>query len=507
MSIRSLVAAAFALLLAACSSIAPPRFEAASPAQRACIDWFERLDAVVAAAGVADAQETRLPAFPHLRANRFVAALAQDTRIDDAAFEREVLPQLRALDRDARAAEIANLPPGALARLGSTRAEAMQRSEVCGSTLTAATRLPRAAVAVPDDYSDAQRLLGAYALTRLPFSAGVQRHLAEVRAAFARPLETSARVQRYAVADPPAGGAAPGAQTAALLEQHQPVFEVEIESDADRPGALAWDASRGMPVVQTGRPTVYRHVAFTRYRGQTLTQLVYTLWFGARPPEGTSDLLAGHLDGLVWRVTLDAQGRALVYDTIHPCGCYHHFIPTPRATPVPAPAGEPEWAFVPQTLAEPQAHERVVLRIAARTHYLERATLEAASTAGRQALPLAVLAQDRLRMLPVVAGAADAPGAGQAESAAPGQAPPDAAPTRSAYGPDGLVPGSERAERFLFWPMGIASAGQMRQWGRHATAFVGRRHFDDADLFERRFVLEAGLQDKLGLASGPAPSR
>jgi hypothetical protein len=30
----------------------------------------------------------------------------------------------------------------------------------------------------------------------------------------------------------------------------------------------------------------------------------------------------------------------------------------------------------------------------------------------------------------------------------------------------------------------------MRQWGRHATAFVGRRHFDDADLLEERFVLQ-----------------
>jgi hypothetical protein len=28
----------------------------------------------------------------------------------------------------------------------------------------------------------------------------------------------------------------------------------------------------------------------------------------------------------------------------------------------------------------------------------------------------------------------------------------------------------------------------MRQWGRHATAFVGRRHFDEADLLERRFA-------------------
>ena len=30
-----------------------------------------------------------------------------------------------------------------------------------------------------------------------------------------------------------------------------------------------------------------------------------------------------------------------------------------------------------------------------------------------------------------------------------------------------------------------------RQWGRHATAFVGRRHFDDADLMEKRFEFDA----------------
>ena len=59
--------------------------------------------------------------------------------------------------------------------------------------------------------------------------------------------------------------------------------------------------------------------------------------------------------------------------------------------------------------------------------------------------------------------------------------------TRSAFGPDGIVAGSERLESLFFWPMGIANAGAMRQWGRHATAFLGRRHFDDADLLEKRF--------------------
>ena len=60
---------------------------------------------------------------------------------------------------------------------------------------------------------------------------------------------------------------------------------------------------------------------------------------------------------------------------------------------------------------------------------------------------------------------------------------------RSLYGPDGIVPGTERGERWLLWPMGVPEPGAMRQWGHHATAFVGRRHFDDPDLIERYFQL------------------
>ncbi len=68
-------------------------------------------------------------------------------------------------------------------------------------------------------------------------------------------------------------------------------------------------------------------------------------------------------------------------------------------------------------------------------------------------------------------------------------APAAAGGRRSAFRPDGIVPGSERSERYLFWPMGVSEPGAMRQWGRHATAFVGRRHFDDADLLEHYFVM------------------
>jgi hypothetical protein len=55
---------------------------------------------------------------------------------------------------------------------------------------------------------------------------------------------------------------------------------------------------------------------------------------------------------------------------------------------------------------------------------------------------------------------------------------------RSLYDNDGIINVSERAERFLLWPYGIASPGAMRQWGTHAIAFIGRRHFDDPFLLE-----------------------
>ncbi|MGH8441819.1 MAG: hypothetical protein ACRETF_02830, partial [Nevskiaceae bacterium] len=54
---------------------------------------------------------------------------------------------------------------------------------------------------------------------------------------------------------------------------------------------------------------------------------------------------------------------------------------------------------------------------------------------------------------------------------------------------DGIVCGTERLERMWLWPAGVASAGAMRQWGRHATSFVGRSHFDEPRMLERLFEL------------------
>jgi hypothetical protein len=262
-------------------------------------------------------------------------------------------------------------------------------------------------------------------------------------------------------------------EIARLAAAYAPSFEVVITGDYDRFGELRWRRTGAVPEVNSAESVVYVQQSHTRYRDakgtdRILLQLVYTIWFPERPPEHEGDILAGALDGLVWRVTLAPDGEPLLYDSIHPCGCYHQFFPTPRARRRPAPDRLEEWAFVPRELPRVAEGERPVVRIASRTHYIEGVTFaRGADSLARYSLR----DYDELRFLPRYRGSREAP-------------------ARSVFGPDGLIAGTERAERFLFWPMGIASAGAMRQWGRQPTAFIGRRHFDDADLIERRFEID-----------------
>ncbi len=439
-----------------------------------CARLFRDADARIDAAGVRDAAAPRVAGFPYLRVDRFSAALAPQVQQQRAFGPYSEL--LGALDRQARAAELANLADAALPPPAAF--------DGCRYALAVADhdRLAEltAVVTVPDDYSTLDRALGLYPLTRLAFAAGIASWQAETRTVFATPLErlpVSGDLTRYAPAAlPPSPPRAPrsaafglpaegSAGWAGLLARHAPLLVVDTAGPDDRIGALQWEVGDGRPQigVDSAVPTVYLRIAFTRVDGRVLPQLVYTFWFPARTAEGTFDLLAGRLDGLIWRVTLAPDGTPLVYDTIHPCGCYHQFFPTERVRARPAPWSLDEGMFSPQSLTAPRADQRIELRLAARTHYVQQVSVVPAA-APATALHYAFADEDGLRSLPL-------PGGG----------------SRSAYGPDGLIAGSERGERYLFWPMGIASAGQMRQWGRHATAFVGRRHFDDADLIDRYF--------------------
>jgi len=486
-----------AAILAGCATLEVPfgaHRESPVVQVRSCAAWFAALDTEIEDAGARDAQEVRIAGFPYLRVNRLLSAMRGRAESNEAALQA-LADRLAALDTAARKAEIANLPDERLAALPDlvlkgSRGEALARTRDCARLLREidlaepeARRLLLERAQVPDDYSVALRIFGLYALTRLPFAGGVKRWQEEARAALAnpprglvpgvryappastqRPREAAGRMLAASSANPLGLPEPAGDELAELLAAHAPSFEIEVAGDHDRFGRLRWLRDAPVPSVDASEQIVYAHAARTLYRGQALLQLVYTIWFPERPAREPGDLYSGVLDGVTWRVTLSPGGEPLVYDTIHPCGCFHMFFPTPRARALPAPDDIEEWAFAPQPLPQVQPGERPLLRIASGTHYVEGVTLiRAVDSVVRYQLQ----DYEELRSLLRLDGG-----------------------RRSAFGPDGLIAGTERAERFLFWPMGIVSAGTMRQWGRHATAFVGRRHFDDADLFEKRFEFE-----------------
>ena len=213
------------------------------------------------------------------------------------------------------------------------------------------------------------------------------------------------------------------------------------------------------PTVDSAEAVVYRYPSYTRWREQALLQLNYLIWFAERPRTGALDILGGALDGLIWRVTLDRNGAPLLYDSIHPCGCYHLFFPTSTLRLRRQALDLPEPPLVPQPAPLPLAGERIVIRIASATHYIQRIYTDV-----EQGAAYSWRDYQALYAIPITGNGQD-----------------------SLFDHDGLVSGSERKERWLLWPMGIPSPGGMRERGRHATAFVGQRHFDDARLLDHLF--------------------
>jgi hypothetical protein len=211
--------------------------------------------------------------------------------------------------------------------------------------------------------------------------------------------------------------------------------------------------------VLTQQPVLYAYPSWVRSQQGVLLQLNYTAWFTARPRPSALDWYGGMLDGLMWRVTLKPDGDVLFYDSIHSCGCYHSLhLPQNAALDIAPGGDEPLLVFASELSPR---HANPVLLVEAGTHYLLQ--VKAAPVASGSTRPYTIAPYDDLRSLPVTSALAIAEGA-----------------RRNWFDPDGLIADSARFERFFLWPLGVPSAGAMRQQGHHAIAFAGRRHFDAA---------------------------
>ncbi len=472
------------LPLGACIHVSPIA-PAVSPTA-GCERFFAELDALTELAGARDAGSYRLPGSPYLRSDRFLASFRRNDL--GPVAQAQWLERLRALDAASRRVEIANLGQATVARAVFSPFPGLEPEEVVGTCgrqlvardLTQPERVERlkAAVTTPDAYSGWHRMVGLYPLTRLALEQGVAVLHRRLRAAFAvtpGPLSQGGQRLRYAppartepipdtipallarVAQNPLAIPDPrGSERRRLFETFAPVWEIEALSSADRIGAVEW-RNDGLPTVRVDSPVVYRFVTHTRFRGESLLQLNYLIWFPRRPAQHWLDIYAGDLDGLIWRVTLDRQGAPLAYDSIHPCGCYYQVFPG-LGYRVQQPALHSEPVLSPAPLLPPRPGQRLVLRISAGEHYLQAVY---ADTEELPAQRYAWREHEELLAMRTSRGS-----------------------RRSLFGPDGLVPHTQRIERFLLWPSGVPSPGAMRRIGTHAIALVGRRHFDDADLLD-----------------------
>jgi hypothetical protein len=287
-----LAAAIAVTAVAACSTIDQPlRSDLQQPDAQQCAAWFFRLDDSVDRAAVRDAEAYRIPGYPYLRANRFLASFREKVKTDPAAFavwERH----LRELDARARSYELSNLPQQYLAALGiADRSAAAAATDHCATILAALelgtpagkeTLVQRAEV--PDDYADWKRAVGLYPVVRWPFFEFAKAWEHEATGMFrlaALGTAESARSVRYQPTDSGLSAAQVAElfsrtkrdalgmplfsprDRAALIATFAPAFEVETNGDYDRIGPLQWGGAEA-PQVDVSRPTAYQRLAFTR---------------------------------------------------------------------------------------------------------------------------------------------------------------------------------------------------------------------------------------------------
>lgn len=318
---------------------------------------------------------------------------------------------------------------------------------VCACSTTVDRDQPNLTDKQTNEYVTWMRVAGLYPLTRVPVASGFERWKEEYRAEVNS--WTGKGVVTWSVGSE-------SADAPEIVRQHAPVFLIETESHADDIGYPEPSQDGKRVHIDAGSPVVLWRQSTTEFKGETHEQISYILWFSERPKKHALDLLGGSLDSVIFRVTIGADGSPILYDTIHGCGCYHLFFPvTPlKRKPMPEDEDLREAAFVPFEAPNLAEGERLGVRISAGDHYV--IGFEAAPAVGGKNYEL-VDAREAIQEIAHL------------------------------YDRNGILPQSRRLERFILWPMGIRSAGAMRAWGHHATAFVGKRHFDDADLLDRAF--------------------
>ena len=258
----------------------------------------------------------------------------------------------------------------------------------------------------------------------------------------------------------------------------------------DRIGAVRLSgASFNVEVhVDPKEPVVYAYTSEAKIGKKRLRQCVYVWWFPERPAMSKDDPVAGHIDGGMLRLTLNAKRQPVIVESSLNCGCGHQvFVSKALEAAARRMYGRPlpnkrfaiekhipgkHDVVVVDTFDLPSAQRHPVIDLAAGYHEVYRVGFSVPSAAdGVHVIETASYAlrdYDELTTLPLGKGVA------------------------SMFGPDGLVHHAGRPEGYLLAPTGMLSAGQPRQRGTHRVRWDDFL-FDDPHLLERTLRLPSDL--------------
>jgi len=285
----------------------------------------------------------------------------------------------------------------------------------------------------------------------------------------------------------PAGWGTEGREVR-LLARYAPLIVQERLDDADYPPdtdligtvALVGSAAHNRVIIDTTAPSVYAYGQHTWINGKQCLQLTYTHWFPRHPRLKPMDAEAGVIEGATLRITLDANDRPAVFETVLNCGCYHRCYPAESLETVACGAfgrpldgkrfciertmgGKMDW-IIPETVADPDGDREIpVLFSRAGYHGLsgvEWGTPDLDNRTVLRRFTYTLRPYEELEHLPVGNG------------------------YRSMFDADGLVRGARRWEGVLMAPTGMLSAGQPRQRGTQLLHW-DQYDFDDPHLLEQ----------------------
>lgn len=321
-----------------------------------------------------------------------------------------------------------------------------------------------------DDYSALAKIAGVYPLSSRVFARAVvdeQSHLTQAwltasqrpysgfsphRARLFVPDETSPALIESLQRDS-LGRLTDAAQVQHLLRWHAPQWLIERADPNNLPASPVWQQQH--LAVDLSRAVSFSKISYGRFKQQTTIQLNYILWFKQRPKLSAIDWVAGQHDALVFRIHLSPELNIIAYDSIHLCGCWYTLM-LPMNQPYLA---TQQLGQEPVLMHRVDATRNMRVSISADTHQIVGLSpITASEPLFQQRYKLA--SWRHLLKLP----------RGERLS--------------SVFDENGYVVGSQRLERWFFWPMGVKQPGSLRRFGNHAISFVGERYFDQADLLQ-----------------------